>query len=387
MKRSSCHVSHVRRTDKSGVVERAVTQCNRRLSKMSWKACDQVPEQPRSSRDDLRTCAVQACENGSPWRARCSCPWQAASSPPQVTFSMELDCIIVGGGPAGLTAATYLRRLHRHVVVFDDGRSRARWIPESHNCPGFPLGVSGTELLRRLRDQAAAYGATGRSSRVKTIRQVEGGWEAEADDGACSAPTILLATGVVDRLPSLASGEPEEALRSGLLRSCALCDGFEATDHRLAVVGPLVRAAANARYMTTFSADVTVVPIEEHADTAVLPDTEGLTILPNLRSLVCRDDGWDLTDAAGGTYRFDFVYAAMGAPARGELARQLGAELNDEGAVVTDDHMETSLPGLYAIGDVVTDLNQIAVAFGHAAIAASAIHRSLPARRRLAGKL
>ena len=116
-----------------------------------------LPQQPLSSHDDLRTYAVQARENGSPWRARCSFPWQAASNP-LVAFSMELDCIIVGGGPAGLTAATYLRRLHRHVVVFDDGRSRARWIPESHNCPGFPMGVSGTELLRRLRDQASTYG-------------------------------------------------------------------------------------------------------------------------------------------------------------------------------------------------------------------------------------
>jgi len=291
---------------------------------------------------------------------------------------MDLDCIIVGGGPAGLTAATYLRRLHRRVVVFDDGRSRARWIPESHNCPGFPLGVSGTELLQRLRDQAANYGATFRATRVSDLRPIPGGWEVEAKDGVFSAPTVLLATGVVDRLPELASGDPEAALKSGLLRSCALCDGFEATDHRLAVVGPLARAAANARYMRTFSEDVSVVPIPGEDDSAPQPDTEDLLVLPPLRSLACREDGWDVIDADGNTHRFDFVYAAMGAPARGELARQVGAELNDEGAVLTNDHMETSCPGLYAVGDVVTDLNQIAVAFGHAAIASSAIHRALP---------
>jgi thioredoxin reductase (NADPH) len=291
---------------------------------------------------------------------------------------MDLDCIIIGGGPAGLTAATYLRRLHRQVVVFDDGRSRARWIPESHNCPGFPLGVSGTELLRRLREQAATYGANVRHSRVTTLREVAGSWEVEADGVTCAAPTVLLATGVVDTLPTLTSGDAEEALRNGLLRSCALCDGFEATDHRLAVVGPLVRATANARYLRTFSADVTVVPIGEPEDPSPGADTEGLEVLPTLHSLACKDTAWELTDSEGRMHRFDFIYAAMGAPARGELAKQVGALLNEEGAVVTNDHMETSCPGLYAIGDVVTDLNQIAVAFGHAAIASSAIHRALP---------
>ena len=288
---------------------------------------------------------------------------------------MELDCIIIGGGPAGLTAATYLRRSHRRVVVFDDGRSRARWIPQSHNCPGFPTGVSGSQLLQRLREQAANYGADFRHCRVNTLRRVEDGWEVGADDGSCRAPTVLLATGVVDRLPELAAGDAEQALRDGLLRSCALCDGYEATDHRLAVVGPLERAAANARYMRTFSADVSVVPVE---CTAASGDGDGLVVLPPLRELACRDDGWELTDADGQRHRFDFVYAAMGAPARGELARQAGAELDAEGAVCTDDHMQTTCPGLYAVGDVVTDLNQIAVAFGHAAIAASAIHRALP---------
>ena len=71
-----------------------------------------------------------------------------------------LDCLIVGGGPAGLTAATYLARFHRAFVLVDAGKSRARWIPESHNCPGFPFGVAGTALLDKLRKQADFDGAT-----------------------------------------------------------------------------------------------------------------------------------------------------------------------------------------------------------------------------------
>ena len=62
-----------------------------------------------------------------------------------------LDVLVVGAGPAGLTAATYLARFHRRFVVVDAGKSRARWIPTSHNCPGFPFGVAGPELLAKLR--------------------------------------------------------------------------------------------------------------------------------------------------------------------------------------------------------------------------------------------
>src|SRR5690348_10089367 len=85
-----------------------------------------------------------------------------------------LDCLVVGAGPAGLTAATYLARFRRHILLADAGASRARWIPASHNCPGFPFGVAGNELLARFRLQADAYGVAQVRTRITQLSRRKG---------------------------------------------------------------------------------------------------------------------------------------------------------------------------------------------------------------------
>ena len=86
--------------------------------------------------------------------------------------SMRADCVVVVAGPGGLTAAVYLARYLRDLVVIDDGRSRALGIPRSHNCPGYPQGIPGPELLERLRSQAERYGAPVRQERVEGLAVV-----------------------------------------------------------------------------------------------------------------------------------------------------------------------------------------------------------------------
>lgn len=292
-----------------------------------------------------------------------------------------VDCVIVGGGPAGLTAATYLRRFHRSVVVIDDGRSRASWIPTTHNCPGFPRGVSGNELLERLRLQATEYGACLVRATVERIHQAGEDWVVGSADRQWRPHALILATGVEDILPSLSVDASTEALRKGLLRLCAICDGYEATDCRIGVIGPLEDALAHACFLRAFSADVTVIPTaagQASADTMQRSQHLQIATLPPLRTLSFADAHAHVLDQAGGRHRFDTVYVAMGAPGRVGLAQQLGLNIGPKGELVTDHAMQTALSRVYAIGDVVTDLNQISVAFGHAAIAATAIHRRLP---------
>jgi thioredoxin reductase (NADPH) len=114
-----------------------------------------------------------------------------------------LDCLIIGGGPAGLTAAIYLARYRRAAVLVDDGASRAALIPASHNYPGFN-GIAGPDLLARLREQALLYGANLEHGRVTTLqRRPRGGFRVRWDDKEIAARTVLLATGLIDESPNV----------------------------------------------------------------------------------------------------------------------------------------------------------------------------------------
>src|SRR3954453_11637247 len=106
------------------------------------------------------------------------------------------DCLIIGGGPAGLTAAIYLARYRRKVLVVDDGHSRAELIPESHNYPGFTGGISGSDLLRALRDQAERYGAVLQHGRITDLQTGADGFVAVHGRQQLSASKVLLATGI-----------------------------------------------------------------------------------------------------------------------------------------------------------------------------------------------
>src|SRR3954465_709397 len=109
----------------------------------------------------------------------------------------QLHCLVIGGGPAGLTAAIYLARYRRNVRVIDSRESRAALIPESHNYPGFATGVSGKSLLALLTSQAETYGVRIVHDRVESLQRSGGGFSARSTSGQVFAKRVLLATGLV----------------------------------------------------------------------------------------------------------------------------------------------------------------------------------------------
>ncbi|MCK1288303.1 NAD(P)/FAD-dependent oxidoreductase [Bradyrhizobium sp. 44] len=296
-------------------------------------------------------------------------------------YDQPYDCLIVGGGPAGLMAAIYLARFRRRVCVVDAGASRAALIPRSHNVPGFVHGLSGTDLLARMSAQLSELAVTRVDAEVTGLRRHDHGFQAIWNGGAHTAATVILASGIVDVHPPF--DEWRAAVADGLLRYCPVCDAFEAIGRRIGIVGPLDRAAGKALFMRGYSRDVTLLATgEDDGKTAAQELNEAgveIVVAPGLR-LRRRDDSIEAVFAGGHTAQFEMVYPAMGAEVRSHLAMKLGAEHTGEGYLKVDDHQRSSVDGLYGIGDVVTDLHQISVAFGHAAVAACTIHHSLPRR-------
>lgn len=297
-----------------------------------------------------------------------------------------LDCAVVGGGPAGLTAAMYLRRFHRDVVLLDAGQSRARWIPESNNCPGFPSGVAGVELLANLRAQAARFGIAPTPGRVSLLERAPDGFVLGTEDGdRWHARRVILATGILDVLPDVPW--TDLAIDATAMRLCAICDGFEASDGALAVYGPLASALSHARFLRTYSQRVTVLPSDATPPTAsdqAAAAEAGVQLLPRPDAL--EFDGRHCSAVVEGErHVFDAFYPVLGSRAQSGLATALGARVDAKGELLIDGDKMTSVEALYAIGDVACAINQISVATGHAAIAATAVHNALPPNPRAGG--
>jgi thioredoxin reductase (NADPH) len=219
-----------------------------------------------------------------------------------------LDCLIIGGGPAGLAAAVYLARYRRTLRVVDSGKSRARLIPTSHNYPGFK-GVGGEELLQRLRDQASQFDVTIESGTVDTLCSAPGGFQARVGGKTHEARTIILATGIVDVEPefTVADGDPRE-----VIRYCPICDGYEAIGRTVAVLGG-ADAAKKACFIRTYTADVRW--FTAGSDSPPIPDEAaklGITCLGRAMTIVTSRNGVEITTADSSTHMVDLLYPALG---------------------------------------------------------------------------
>ncbi len=173
----------------------------------------------------------------------------------------SIDCLIVGGGPAGLTAAIYAARFRLKTVVVDAGNSRAALIPCTRNHAGFPDGIAGAELLERMRQQAVEYGVDVRRGLVGALTGKAGAFSVTLGDGeVLQARAVILATGVSNhRPPTMDEALHAEALARGLLRYCPVCDGFEVIDKDVGVIGEGSRAIKEARFLRAFTDRVTII--------------------------------------------------------------------------------------------------------------------------------
>jgi thioredoxin reductase (NADPH) len=293
-----------------------------------------------------------------------------------------LDCLIVGGGPAGLTAAIYLARFHLDILVVDGGKSRAALIPCTRNHAGYPDGIGGTELLQRMRDQACKYGAKIETEYVtKLERDTDGIFTATWGSGSARSRAVLLATGVSNRRPPMDEELHDDALARGLVRYCPICDGYEVTDKRVGVIGSDSHGVAEAIFIRSYTADVTLIApdtaLKVSADDQAKLKDAGIDCVDGPAQAVAITGDCIVVDTAEGHHTFDSVYPALGSDTHTQLGEMVGAKLAEDGCFQCDSHQRTSVSGLYAAGDVVHGLDQISHAMGEGGVAATTIRNDL----------
>ncbi|MEI9927095.1 MAG: NAD(P)/FAD-dependent oxidoreductase [Sphingomonas sp.] len=294
------------------------------------------------------------------------------------------DCIIIGAGPAGLTAAIYLARFHLSIRLFDCGSSRAALIPKTRNHAGFPEGISGKELLARMREQAAKYGAFREEAEVTRIEPRNDGFLVQVESREFRARSVLLATGVVNHRPEMPIELHDAGLARGLIRYCPICDGYEVTDQRIGVIGTGEHGTREALFLRGYSKDVTLVAPGEHAldDTCASElDAGAIARISGPCGGYAIEGARIALDTAAGRMAFDAIYPALGSRIRSGLAVAAGARAAEDGSLEVDDHQRTSIPGLFAAGDVAKGLDQISHAMGEAGVAATAIRNMLDDQR------
>jgi len=293
-----------------------------------------------------------------------------------------LDCLIIGGGPAGLTAAIYLARFRLDILVVDGGNSRAGWIPCSHNHAGYPDGINGKELLRLMREQAQKYGAKIETARVGRLERCDDGtFSAEWGSGSHRARTVLLATGITNRRPPMDPELHDDAMARGLIRYCPICDGYEVTDKRVGVIGSGTTGVGEAIFLRSYTCDVTLIAPDKALDLGVGErqrlEEAGVTMVDGPAEAIGVTENCITVDTAQGLMTFDSVYPALGSDTHTQLGEMVGAKLAEDGCLLCDTKMRTSVAGLYAAGDVVHGLDQISHAMGEGGQAATTIRNDL----------
>lgn len=298
----------------------------------------------------------------------------------------KLDCLVIGSGPAGLLASVYLGRFRRSVMNLDSGASRAALIPRTRNVPAYPNGISGRMLLARLRQQAGRYGSEVVQASVSEISGGDGDFRVATELGMLAARKIILATGVEDVLPDRFRGLRTQ-IRSGRIRLCPVCDAYELMNRPIFVLGRSEHGAREALFLHDYSPKLTLLTDGAPANSLSkewrkrLEQAEIEVVEEPILSIKVHGAGVFIELCGENRRRAKALYVALGVTVRAALATELGARCDAQGYLEVDRHQETTVPGLYAAGDVVQSLSQISVGFGQAAIAAAAIHQALRAHR------
>ena len=292
----------------------------------------------------------------------------------------EYEVVVVGGGPAGQTAALYSTRLGHRTALVDRGGGRAAMMQEVHNVLGVREETSGNEYLGVGKEQLEEYGCDSfRDVLSSCSRTDDGRFELSGGDTAYRAEYVVLATGMNDVRP-----EPPLPRTGRGLHYCLHCDAHMFVDESVYVMGHSESTAHVAGIMLNFTDEVDVLTRGEDPEwsdeTAAMLDGHPIDVIhEDVTGVQNGEDGWlkalEFEDGAVREYKGGF--AMYGAEYNNGLARELGVDVNDDGTVEVGDHGQTSVDGVYAVGDLTPGHNQVPIALADGAKAGIDVHFSL----------
>lgn len=321
-----------------------------------------------------------------------------------MTDRLSYEVAVVGGGPAGMTAALYTTRLGHRTAVFEAEGGRHAAVDHVHNLFGVSEDVTGSDLARHAVDQFEEYGGSYFPDEVTGIRAAaddagtrvddgaadghgddDAGFVVEADRATVEADRIVLATGFSDVAPDV----PSLLRFSGRgLYYCLHCDAYTLGDGSVYVLGHDAHAAEVAMLMLNYTGDVDLL-LDGREPTWDAATDEQLAAHPvrlvdeEVAYAYARDESaaeprlGGLTFADGTDRAYHGGFALYGKEYEAELADGLGCRLTDEGAIAVDETGETSVDGVYAVGDVTHGQNQTPIALGDGARAGIALAKDL----------
>lgn len=295
-------------------------------------------------------------------------------------FDSLYDCVIIGGGPAGLTCAVFLGRYRRRVLVIDAGKPRNY---ASHGIHGF-LGqhaIKPEELLRRGRDEAENVGVEFLAATAQKIVRCGDAFEITTVAGTPKGRRVVLAYGVRDTLPDI----PDvESFYGTSIFHCPDCDGYEVTGKRVGVIGQGRNVAGLALKMLQWTGEVTIFTNgedrDQNADQTSKLQAEGIrTKTDTIRKLAGRNGM--LTEVeleSGDREEIDALFFTIGVERSCTLAEELGcAVFDDAPCVKVDEFKQTTVEGVYAIGDLAPGAQLAITSAADGAVAAIAINKTL----------
>jgi thioredoxin reductase (NADPH) len=293
------------------------------------------------------------------------------------------DCIVVGGGPAGLSSAIYLTRFNRKTLVIDSHYGRSLYHQVNENYLGFPKGIHANKLRELGKKQAQCFGTSCVEECVEEIEKKADFFNVRTNEKIYQSKSLIFASGVTDKFPLF--DDAEKCIGKSLFW-CITCDGYKTKNKRVVVIGRDNEAAVTTMQFLNYTHKLTFVTNGEQDQVSIeekylhrLQKANITYMCGSIKDIVANNGKIKKIIMEDGTELVaDFLFSMQGAVPNSYTAQQIGVKVNKDQYIEVDLEQRTNIPFVYAAGDVTNHFShQIATAVHEGSMAAQAANYDL----------